>query len=140
MRGSPEPQMAMLTSLSVEDLIPVDHPIRRIRLVVDAVLGELDDEFDSMYASSGRPSVSPEQLLKATVLMAMCSIRSERAFCERLNYDLLFKWFLDSPIDARAFDATMFSKSRRRFVGSPDRGPVLRVGGRSSEASSLRLE
>ena len=116
MRGSPDPQMAMLTTLSPGDLIPADHPIRRIRVVVDAVLGELDEEFDSMYASKGRPSVPPEQLLKATVLMAMYSIRSERAFCERLNYDLLFKWFLDLPIDGRAFDATTFSKNRRRLL------------------------
>ena len=84
--------------------------------MVDVVLGELDDEFDAMYASSGRPSVPPEQLLKATVLMAMYSIRSERAFCERLNYDLLFKWFLDLPIDAKAFDATTFSKNRQRLL------------------------
>jgi transposase len=116
MRGMPERQMAILTTLSPGDLIPSDHPIRRIRVVVDAVLDELDGEFDGMYASSGRPSVPPEQLLKATVLMAMYSIRSERAFCERLNYDLLFKWFLDLPIDAKAFDATTFSKNRRRLL------------------------
>jgi transposase len=115
-RGTPERQMAMLTTLNPGDLIPADHPIRRIRVVVDAVLGDLDEEFDSMYASKGRPSVPPEQLLKATVLMAMYSIRSERAFCERLNYDLLFKWFLDLPIDGRAFDATTFSKNRRRLL------------------------
>jgi transposase len=106
----------MLTSLQPGDLIPADHPIRRIRRVVDAVLAELDDEFDVMYAVSGRPSVPPEQLLKATVLMAMYSIRSERAFCERLSYDLLFKWFLDMPIDAKAFDASTFSKNRRRLL------------------------
>jgi transposase len=115
-RGSPDPQMAMLTTLQPGDLIPVDHPIRRIRKVVDAVLGELDDQFDAMYAAAGRPSVPPEQLLKATVLMAMYSIRSERAFCERLNYDLLFKWFLDLPIDAKAFDASTFSKNRQRLL------------------------
>jgi transposase len=108
--------MAMLTTLSPEDLVPADHPIRRIRVVVDAVLAELDDEFASMYARTGRPSVPPEQLLKATVLMALYSIRSERAFCERLNYDLLFKWFLDLPIDAPAFDATTFSKNRERLL------------------------
>jgi transposase len=106
----------MLSSLSPEDLIPADHPIRRIRKVVDAVLAELDGEFDAMYAASGRPSVPPETLLKATVLMALYSIRSERAFCERLNYDLLFKWFLDLPIDARAFDATTFTKNRDRLL------------------------
>ena len=112
----PDPQMAMLTTLNPGDLVPGDHPIRRIRVVVDAVLAELDDELSAMYATTGRPSVPPEQLLKATVLMAMYSIRSERAFCERLNYDLLFKWFLDLPIDARAFDATTFSKNRQRLL------------------------
>src|SRR6188472_3427721 len=116
MRGSSDPQLAMLTSVSTEDLIPVDHPIRRIRVVVDAVLGELDPVFDQMYAAGGRASVPPETLLKSTVLMAMYSIRSERAFCERLNYDLLFKWFLDMRIDQPAFDATTFTKNRQRLL------------------------
>jgi transposase len=116
MRGIPERQLSMLSSLSTDDLIPPDHPIRRIRAVVDDVLGGLDGEFESMYATSGRRSVPPEQLLKATVLMAMYSMRSERAFCERLNYDMLFKWFLDLPIDGRAFDATTFTKNRQRLL------------------------
>jgi transposase len=106
----------MLTTLSTEDLIPAGHPIRRIRVVVDAVLADLDGAFDGMYAVGGRPSVPPETLLKATVLMAMYSIRSERAFCERLNYDLLFKWFLDLAIDDPAFDASTFSKNRQRLL------------------------
>jgi len=108
--------MAMLTTLNTEDLIPADHPIRRIRVVVDDVLSELDGEFAVMYSSKGRRSVPPEALLKATVLMALYSIRSERAFCGRLNYDLLFKWFLDLPIDAKAFDATTFTKNRQRLL------------------------
>jgi transposase len=116
MRGAPDPQLAMLTSLSTEDLIPADHPIRKIRAVVDAVLADLDGTFDEMYAAGGRRSVPPETLLKATVLMAMYSIRSERAFCERLNYDLLFKWFLDMRIDEAAFDATTFTKNRKRLL------------------------
>jgi transposase len=116
MRGTPDPQLVMLTTLSAEDLIPGDHPIRRIRVVVDAVLAELDEVFDGMYAAGGRASVPPETLLKATVLMAMYSIRSERAFCERLNYDLLFKWFLDMRIDEPAFDATTFTKNRERLL------------------------
>jgi transposase len=106
----------MLTTLSTEDLIPADHPIRRIRVVVDAVLADLDHVFDEMYAAGGRASVPPETLLKSTVLMAMYSIRSERAFCERLNYDLLFKWFLDMRIDQAAFDATTFTKNRQRLL------------------------
>ena len=94
MRGTPDRQLSMLSSLSTEDLIPADHPIRRIRVVVDEVLGELDEVLSAMYPPTGRPSVPPEMLLKASVLMAMYSMRSERAFCERLNYDMLFKWFL----------------------------------------------
>ena len=116
MRGKPEQQLAMLSSLSTEDLIPKDHPIRRIRKVINEVLVELDGEFDAMYSRIGRPSVPPEQLLKASILMALYSVRSERAFCERLNYDLLFKWFLDLPIDATAFDATTFTKNRDRLL------------------------
>jgi transposase len=116
MRGSPDQQLAKLTSLSAEELIPADHPIRKIRTVVDTVLVDLDDTFEAMYASGGRRNVPPETLLKATVLMAMYSIRSERAFCERLNYDLLFKWFLDMRIDQPAFDATTFTKNRKRLL------------------------
>ena len=116
MRGTPDPQLAMLTSLSTEELIPADHPIRKIRVVVDAVLTEMDATFDAMYSAGGRKSVPPETLLKSTILMAMYSIRSERAFCERLNYDLLFKWFLDMRIDQPAFDATVFTKNRQRLL------------------------
>ena len=108
----------MLMSLSTEDLIPRDHPIRRIRKVIDEVLAEMDGEFDAMYSRIGRPSVPPEQLLKATILMALYSVRSERAFCERLNYDLLFKWFLDLGIDAKAFDPTTFTKNRDRLLAA----------------------
>lgn len=106
----------MLTTLSPEEMIPADHPIRRIRRVVDTVLDELDGEFNAMYSAVGRPSVPPEQLLKASVLMALYSIRSERAFCERLRYDLLFKWFLGLPIDGAPFDPTTFTKNRQRLL------------------------
>ena len=80
MRGKQDPQLAMLTTVSPEDLIRAGHPIRRIRKVVDAVLADLDGTFDDMYAVGGRHSVPPEALLKASVLMALYSIRSERAF------------------------------------------------------------
>jgi transposase len=116
MRGSPDPQLSMLSSLSTEDLIPPDHPLRRIRAVVDTVLAAMDATFTGMYATGGRRSVPPETLLKSSVLMALYSIRSERAFCEQLNYNLLFKWFLDMRIDQPAFDATTFTKNRRRLL------------------------
>jgi transposase len=102
--------------LNPEDLIPAGHPIRRIRRVVDEVLSLMDGQFEAMYAKAGRPSVPPEALLKSSVLMALYSMRSERAFCERLNYDLLFKWFLDMAIDAKAFDPTTFTKNRDRLL------------------------
>ena len=92
-----------------------------------------------MYSQVGRPSVPPEQLLKATVLMALYSVRSERAFCERLNYDLLFKWFLDLPIDAKAFDATTFTKNRSGSCAM-NRGSVLRGGGPPGQAPPLRVQ
>ena len=70
-----------------------------------------------MYSTIGRPSVPPEQLIKGTLLMALCSIRSERQFCERLRYDLLFKWFLRLTITEAVFDATSFTKNRERLLG-----------------------
>jgi transposase len=118
MRGIEDRQQAMWAQVSVEHLIPEGHPIRRIRMIVEAVLEGLGPEFDAMYASTGRPSVPPEQLLKATVLMALYSIRSERQMCERMNYDLLFKWFLDLPVDARGFDPSTFSKNRDRLLAA----------------------
>jgi hypothetical protein len=96
MRGSPDLQMTMLTTVSTEAMVPADHPLRRIRTIVDAVLAEMDGDFEAMYSSIGRPSVPPETLLKSTVLMAMFSIRSERAFCQHLTYNLL------KPAPARA--------------------------------------
>lgn len=117
MRGRQVRQLAILSSVSTEDLIPKDHPIRRIRTAVDEVLVELDADFDKMYSVEGRPSIPPEQLLKSQVLMALYSIRSERQFCERLNYDLLFKWFLGLAIDDRAFNASTLSKNQDRLLG-----------------------
>ena len=84
--------------------------------MVDTVLAGMNDSFDAIYNPTGRPSVPPEQLLKASVLMAMYSMRSEQAFCERPNYDMLFNWFLDLPIDAASFDASTFSKNRQRLL------------------------
>lgn len=115
MRGVAERQLTMIM-LSADELIPAGHPIRKIRKVVDEVLAGLNVEFETMYAVGGRPSVPPEALLKSSVLMALYSMRSERAFCERLNYDMLFKWFLDMAVDARAFDPTTFTKNRDRLL------------------------
>jgi transposase len=116
MRGPQEPQSNMLLAVTPEDLVPVDHPIRRIREVANAALSELSATFTAMYATKGRHSVPPEHLLKGTLLMALYSMRSERQFCERLQYDLLFKWFLGLNISDRAFDHATFSKNRERLL------------------------
>jgi transposase len=105
-----------LALINLESLIAQKHPIRRIRTMVDAVLKRLDGEFAEMYAGIGRPSIPPERLLKAKVLMALYSVRSDRQFCERLRYDLLFQWFLDLNPSEGGFDASTFSKNTERLL------------------------
>jgi|SRR5271169_1270820 len=116
MRGTSENQTLMLCSLTPDQLVPQDHPIRRIKPIVDQALKEMSPVFSKMYAYVGRPSIPPEHLLKACLLIALYSIRSERQFCERLQYDLLFKWFLGLNIMDPAFDASSFSKNKERLL------------------------
>jgi transposase len=116
MRGSTLQQGEMLSTLTPDQLVPADHPIRRIRRIVDAALAELHGDFDAMYSRVGRPSIAPERLLKSCLLIALYSVRSERQFCERLQYDMLFKWFLNMNIGDAAFDPTTFSKNRDRLL------------------------
>ncbi len=116
MRGEKEKQIVMLSSLTPDQLVPQDHPIRKIKPIVDRALSELSPIFNQMYAEIGRPSIPPEHLLKASLLIALYSIRSERQFCERLRYDLLFKWFLDLNIMDESFNFSTFSKNRTRLL------------------------
>jgi transposase len=116
MRGSTVRQLSMLSAVSPDELVPARHPIRRIRPVVDLALSSLAPTFDAMYAADGRPSIPPEHLLKGCLLMALYSIRSERQFCERLQYDLLFKGFLGLNVSEPAFDHSSFAKNRRRLL------------------------
>lgn len=116
MRGRLENQVDMLVALTPDQLVPQDHPIRRIKPIVDQALKDMSPTFNRMYADLGRPSIPPEHLLKACILIALYSIRSERQFCERLQYDLLFKWFLDLNIMDPAFDASSFSKNKERLL------------------------
>ena len=116
MRGDVERQTMILSAVTPEQLIPQDHPIRLIKPMVDRALSELSPTFSQMYAKVGRPSIPPEHLLKGCLLMALYTIRSERQFCERLQYDLLFKWFLDLNIMDPAFDPSTFSKNKTRLL------------------------
>ena len=116
MRGKAARQATMLTAVTPDALVPKQHPIRRIKPMVDQALVELSPTFDRMYAANGRASIPPEHLLKACLLMALFSVRSERQFCERLEYDLLFKWFLDLNIMDHSFDHSVFAKNRQRLL------------------------
>jgi transposase len=116
MRGKKESQIVMLSSLTPDQLVPQDHPVRLIKPIVERALNELSPIFNQMYATTGRPSIPPEHLLKASLLIALYSVRSERQFCERLQYDLLFKWFLDLNVMDKGFDPTVFSKNKERLL------------------------
>jgi len=116
MRGFDSKQSSMFCLMSPETMVPGDHPLRTIKKLVDVALAELSSAFDRMYAECGRPSIPPERLLKATLLMAFYSVRSERLFCEQLDYNLLFRWFLDMDMAEPGFDASTFSKNRQRLI------------------------
>ena len=100
----------MLVLCSVEQMIPPHHPLRRLKPLVDQILEAMSSEFDIMYAENGRHSVPPERLLKAMVLMALFSVRSERRFCDELGYNVLYRWFLDMDLSERPFDPTAFTR------------------------------
>lgn len=116
MRGTKQSQVSVACLINVETMIPADHPIRAIKRLLEEVLIRMDAHFEAMYAADGRPSIPPERLLLAKVLMALYSIRSERQFCERLQYDLLFRWFLDLNPDEPAFDHSTFSQNQARLL------------------------
>jgi len=106
----------MFSIISPEQRVPADHPLRRIKQMTDEILRELSPTFDGMYSRVGRPSIPPERLLKAQVLMALYTVRSDRQFCEQLDYNLLFRWFLDMNADEPTFDASSFSRNRERLL------------------------
>jgi transposase len=116
MRGEVERQGTMLTLVQPEQRIPADHPIRRIKALADAELARLSPVFTRMYAARGRPSIPPERLLKACLLIALYTVRSERQFCEQLQYNLLFRWFLDLGWEEGGFDASSFAKNKERLL------------------------
>src|SRR5947208_2391278 len=116
MRGLQDKQTSLLAIISIEERIPSDHPLRRIKTMADRELERLSAVFNRMYSQVGRPSIAPERILKSLLLIALYSVRSERQFCEQLGYNLLFRWFLDMELDDESFDATVFSKNRERLM------------------------
>lgn len=116
MRGDPTRQAELILGVTADSFVPRQHPIRQIKPLVDAALAELSPVFTAIYARIGRRSIPPEHLLKAQLLMALFSVPSARRFCDRLQYDMLFKWFLDLNVTERPFDASTFSKNQERLI------------------------
>src|SRR3954454_17416169 len=116
MRGRRNPQASMLAFVDLEERVPPHHPLRAIKRFADRALTRLSPTFDAMYGAAGRPSIPPERLLKASLLISLYSVRSERAFCEELDYQLLWRWFLDMSLMEPSFDQSTFSKNRGRLL------------------------
>lgn len=137
MRGLDSKQSSMLMLMSPEERIPRDHPLRAIKKLADAALAQLSPTFDAMYSVTGRPSIAPEKLLKATLLMAFYTVRSERQLCEQLEYNLLFRWFLDMDMASGSFVPTVFSKNRQRLLVHDVAGKFLRLVVQQARAAKL---
>lgn len=116
MRGEDILQEGLFSYLSCEARVPAEHPLRRIRVIVDAALDRLDGTFAELYSERGRPSIPPEKLVRALLLQAFYSVRSERQLMEQLDYNLLFRWFVGLGIDDAVWDASTFSKNRDRLL------------------------
>jgi transposase len=137
MRGYDRPQSTMLTLVNPEQRVPANHPIRLIKELAEVALQELSPLFAQMYSEVGRPSIPPERLLKASLLMALYTVRSERMFCEQLDYNLLFRWFLDLNWDEPGFDHSSFSRNRARLLAHDVAGEFFRTV--VAEARELKL-
>ena len=116
MRGADQKSGSLFSYVSCEERVPSDHPLRSMRLIVDEALEVLSPEFEQLYSKLGRPSIPPEKLLRALLLQAFYSVRSERQLMEQLDYNLLFRWFVGLSMDAPIWDVTVFTKNRERLL------------------------
>src|SRR5262245_2434936 len=116
MRGSDARIGELFSYVDIEERVPATHPLRAIRALVNEVLAALDAEFAKLYADSGRPSIAPERLLRALLLQAFYTIRSERQLMEQLQYNLLYRWFVGLGVDDPVWVATVFTKNRDRLL------------------------
>src|ERR1700693_3006124 len=137
MRGYDRPQTTMLRLVNPEQRVPSNHPIRLIKSLAEIALKELSRCSSRCTVEVGRPSIPPERLLKASLLMTLYTVRSERMFCEQLDYNLLFRWFLDLNWDEPAFDHSTFSRNRMWLLKHAVAGEFFRTV--VSEARELKL-
>ena len=118
MRGQLDPQSSMFHYFSPESRVPAEHPLRKVKKLADRALGAISAELDTLYSETGRPSIPPERLLKGQLLIALYSVRSDRQFCEQLDYNILFRWFLDMDLESASLDQSNFSRLRERLVAT----------------------
>ncbi len=116
MRGEDQQQLGVFSYVSLEDRVPQSHPLRPIRKAVDEIFRAMSQEFDGLYAKTGRHSIPPERLLRALLLQIFYSIRSERLLMEQLEYNLLFRWFVGMEMDEPVWNHAVFSKNRERLL------------------------
>jgi transposase len=126
MRGHDEQQWEMFSYGSLEQRVAADHPLRRIHVVVKAVLGRMAGRFDDLYAETGRPSIAPERLLRAMLLEVLYSIRSDRALMEHIDLHLGFRWFVGLTANEPVWDASTFSKNRARLLSGEVAGEFFK--------------
>ena len=118
MRGRDDGSEGLFSYIRLEERIPADHPLRAIKELADEALGSLNRRFEGLYSSMGRPSIPPEMLLRASLLQAFFSVRSERMLMEQIDYNLLFRWFVGLPMDAEVWHPTVFTHNRDRLLGA----------------------
>jgi transposase len=116
MRGTPTTQQQLFSYVPIDERIPSEHPMRVLREMVDPLLQSMWKQFDRLYSDTGRPSIAPEYLLRATLVQILYSIRSERLLMEQLEYNMLFRWFVGMSMDEEVWDHSVFSKNRERLL------------------------
>jgi transposase len=131
MRSADVTQIAMFSCRTLEERIPPEHSLRKLRTLVDGILMTLHAEFEALYAGSGRPSIPPERLLRASLLQTLYTIRSERQLVQHIEYNLLYRWFVGLDMDDPVWDQSSFTKNRERLlneaVGRAFFGKVLEL-------------
>jgi transposase len=127
MRGKDEQQLDVFSYISPEQRVTQDHPLRSLRAMIDEALQQLQPRFNRLYAKTGRPSIAPEKLLRALLLQALHSVRSERMLMEQLDYNLLFRWFVGLNMDDSVWDVTVFTKNRERLLDGDIAGAFFRA-------------
>ena len=116
MRSADVTQSSIFSYRTLEERIPTDHPLRKLRVLVDGVLGSMTNEFDELYARGGRPSIPPERLLRASLIQTLYSLRSERQLVQQIEFNLLYRWFVGLDMDDAVWNHSVFAKNRDRLL------------------------